>query len=66
MGKYTIAIEETVVSEFEVAAENQEKALNIAREKYNKCEFVLDTAEVQYKQMAIVKPHKENVKWIEF
>ena len=38
MTKYTIAIEETIVKEFEVFADNTAAAMRIAEKKYN--EFV--------------------------
>ena len=66
MKKYTIAIEETVVEEFEVEANNFREALDIASEKYCKGEFVLSPGEVQFKQMAIVKPRCESTEWNEF
>ena len=65
MTKYTIAIEETVVEEFEVIAETEKEALEIAHKKYKNKEFMLEPGEVQYAQMAIVKPYKEELEWIE-
>ncbi len=65
MKKYTIAIEETVVDEFEVIAENEEKAIEIARKKYDEREFILEPGEVQYKHMAVVTPYREKLDWIE-
>lgn len=46
MKKYMIAIEETVVEEFEVEANNFDEALNIAAKKYYDCEFVVSPGEV--------------------
>lgn len=66
MKKYTIAIEETVVEEFEVEANDAEDALCIAEEKYHKGEFVVTPGEVQSKQLAIVSPSGECSEWIEF
>lgn len=63
---YKIAIEETVVEEFEVMANSAEEALEIAEEKYQDGEFVLAPGEVQHKQMAIVEPATETSKWISF
>lgn len=42
MKKYIVAIEETIVQEFELAADNADEALNVAKEKYRNGEFVLD------------------------
>ena len=64
MKKFTIAIEETVVQEFEVWAEDCFEALGIAEEKYNKGEFVLAPREVQFRQMASVED--ESTEWMEF
>ncbi len=64
--KYTIAIEETVVKEFEIEANDLEEALNVADEKYRKGEIVICPGEVQFKQMTIVNPYCEPTEWIEF
>ena len=64
--KFKVAIEETVVGEFEVEADNFAEALEIAEEKYKKGEFVLEPGEVQFKQMAIVEPSNEVTEWKEF
>lgn len=64
MKKFIIAIEETVVQEFEVMAEDSIEALEIAEEKYHKGEFVLEPGEVQFRQMASVGD--EPTEWMEF
>ncbi len=66
MKKYTIAIEETVVEEFEIEANDFEEALDIATEKYHKSEIVLCLGEVQSKQIAVIKPENESTEWIKF
>lgn len=63
---FKIAIEETVVSEFEVIAENADEAMEIAEMNYRKGKFVLEPGEVQFKQMAIVAPENEVSEWTEF
>lgn len=63
MKKFIIAIEETVVQEFEVLAENSREALKIAEQKYRKGEFVLESGEVQFSQIASVGD--EPSEWIE-
>lgn len=64
MKKFIIAIEETVVQEFEVMAEDSIEALEIAEQKYRKGEFVLEPGEVQFRQMASVED--EPTEWMEF
>ena len=41
MKKFTIVIEETLADRFEVEAETEEEALEIAIEKYENAEFIL-------------------------
>lgn len=64
--RYTITIEETVAQDFEVEAETVEKALEIAKEKYNNAEFVLEPGELIHKQIAIKNPLKNEIEWEEF
>jgi hypothetical protein len=64
--KYTITIEETVTKDFEVEANDAEEAYEIAEQKYNSGEFVLDPGECQFKQIAITKPGNECTEWREF
>lgn len=64
--KFTIAIEETVVEEFEVEAQTPERAMQIAEQKYKDGVFVLENGEVQTRQMAIVKPEIAETNWVEF
>lgn len=66
MKKYTVAIEETVVEEFEIEARDSIEALYIAAEKYRKGEIILCPGEVQFKQMAVLKPNYESTEWIKF
>jgi len=66
MTKYTIAIEEIVVEEFEIEANDSGEALDIAAEKYRKGEIVLCPGEVRFKQMAVMKPDCEATEWSEF
>lgn len=66
MKKYIIAIEETVVQEFEIKADTAEKAMEIAEEQYKKGMLVISPGEAQFKQMAIVKPDNEATEWCEF
>lgn len=66
MKKFTIALEETVVEEFEVEANTAEEALCIAQNNYKNGKFVLSPGEVQFKQLSIVRPESEASEWIEF
>lgn len=64
--KFVIAIEETVSEYFEVEAEDAEKAIKTAEEKYKKCEFVLEPGNLVYKQISIVEPADEVSEWLPF
>ena len=63
--KFIIAIEETLVEEFEIIADTAEKAIKIAKEQYTKGNLKLCPGEVQFRQMAIVKPEKDVTEWCE-
>lgn len=64
--KYTITIEETIAKDFEVETNDAEEAYEIAGQKYNSGEFVLDPGECQFKQIAITTPSNEATEWQEF
>lgn len=64
--KYIITIEETVAKDFEVEANDAEGAYEIAEQKYNFGEFVLDPGECQFRQIAITAPSDEATEWKEF
>lgn len=66
MKKYTIVIEETIVEEIEVIAQNEKEALENARQRYKQADFVLEPGELQHVQMMIVKSCKDEDKleWI--
>ena len=66
MNKYTIAIEETVVGEFEITAENETEALKIAEDKYKHGDIVLCSGEVQFKQIAVVPLSCDIMEWHNF
>lgn len=66
MKNYVIAIEETVVQNFEVEANSQEEALRKVETGYKNGHYVLESGEVQAKKMSIVKPEQNATEWIEF
>ena len=66
MSKYIVAIEETLVNEYEIEANDEKDALEIARKKYKECEIVLSPGEVQLKRMGIISPRNQLMKWIKF
>lgn len=66
MTKYTIAIEETIVKEFEVFADNTAAAMRTAEKKYKEGDFILNPGEVQFTQMSVVNPSDETTEWCEF
>lgn len=62
--RFKIAIEETVVQEFEVEAETSEEALDIARKKYRNHEFVVESGECQETLMAVIEPQFQITDWV--
>ena len=66
MKKYTIAIEETVVDQFEIEANDFIEAIDIAKEKYRKGELVVSPGEVQFRQIAVISPSYDCTEWSEF
>ena len=65
MGTYRIAIEETVIDEFLVKANDEEEAIKIAIRKYDAGEFVLEPGTLITKQMAVVDCNSPT-EWFEF
>lgn len=66
MEKYIISIEEMVVHEFEIFAENEESAVEIAEKRYRNKEFMATQGKLSAKQMAILSPGNLVSEWIEF
>lgn len=66
MKNYVIAIEETVVQNFEVEANSREEALRKVEKGYKNGNYVLESAEVQKKRMSVLNADNEFDKWIEF
>ncbi len=51
--KYNVTIEETISKTFEIVAENEKQAKEIAMDKYNSGEFVLAPGELTNKQIQV-------------
>lgn len=66
MIEYTVVIEETIVQEFKIVAKSAEDALKQTEKKYKNEEFILDSGEVQCKQMRVTHPGCEIGEWYEF
>lgn len=66
MKKYTVAIEETIVQEFEIWVQDNDDVIDVAVQKYKAAELVLEPGEPQFRQLAIMKPNDETTEWIEF
>ena len=64
--KYVIAIEKTLVQEFDISANNAEVAFRMAVDYYKNGTSVITQGEVQFKQMAIIAPYNEATDWKEF
>ena len=64
--KYVFAIEESVVQNFTLYANDSEEAFELAEQKYKSGEFILEPGEVTHKQMAIMEPADEVTEWVEF
>jgi hypothetical protein len=65
--KFIITIEEMVTEDFEVFAETEEEAVEIANEKYNSGEFVLEPGNLVSKQMEVHNvTDDEYTDWFEF
>lgn len=64
--KFTVTIEEIVSQDFEVIADDIDEAMEIAEEKYNNGEFVLESGELTYKQMMADDGNGDCTEWTEF
>ena len=65
MELFRIAIEETVVDEFILEADNKDDAIEIAIQKYKEGEFILEPGNLIGKQMAVVD-YTSPTEWFEF
>lgn len=67
MKEFEVVIEEIVSQSFYVKADSLEQAMEIAEEKYNNEEFVLEPGNINNKSMvAIDNETNEMTEWIEF
>lgn len=64
--KYNITIEETVSKTFEVIAENENQAKEMAMNNYNSGKFVLTPGELTYKQIQVCDDNNTLIDWEEF
>ena len=65
MGKYTVVIEEICTNEFELEAPTEAEAIEIAKQKYRHCEFVLEPGALQSAKVAIARTDGSLSKWLE-
>lgn len=63
--KFNIFIEEHIVEEFQVEANNLKEAIKIAKEKYKKGEFVLEPGNLVCKLIS-GENGEEKIEWEEF
>ena len=64
--KYNITIEETVSKTFEIIAENENQAKEIAMNNYYSGKFVLAPGELTHKQIQVCDNDNTLVDWEEF
>jgi hypothetical protein len=65
MELFQIAIEETVIDEFFVEANDKDEAMDIAIRKYKRGEFVLEPGGLIAKHIAVVN-YTSPTEWFEF
>lgn len=66
MGSFFITIEETISKTFEVIAENENQAKEIAVNNYNSGKFVLAPGELTYKEIQVCDDNNTLIDWEEF
>lgn len=66
MSKFYVTIEEAVSKTFEVIADNEEQAKEIAISNYNSAEFVLAPGELTNKQIKVCDDENILTDWEEF
>lgn len=63
---FRVAIEESVVQEFDVFANDTGEAIDSAITKYRAGEFVLKPCLPQFRQIAVSYPSSDTSEWMEF
>lgn len=67
MKKYHVIIEETVSETFEIEAASQEDAVSAAIREYNAGNFVVDSDNVEHRQISVIGDDGElSTEWVEF
>ena len=66
MKKFTIAIEEAYVKEFDVYAENDDEAMMKLENEYYNDKLDLSDMVISNRQMSIIAPDDEAMDWVEF
>ena len=66
MKKFTITIEEIISERFYIEAETAEEAMEIAKQKYQDGDFVLEPGNLIAKQMGVASPEGIMSEWVEF
>jgi len=66
MRKYRVVIEETVSETFEVEATSEEDAVAAAIREYNAGNFVVDSDNVEHRQISVIGDDGELTDWVEF
>ncbi len=64
--KYNVTIEETVSEIFEIEAENEQQAKEIAVNNYKSGELVLALGELTFKQIQVCDEKTTLIEWEEF
>ena len=66
MKKYRVVIEETISEEFEIEATSEKDAVARAIQEYNAGNFVVDSDNVEHRQISVVDDEGEFTNWIAF
>ncbi|MBR3746202.1 MAG: hypothetical protein IKP64_00510 [Selenomonadaceae bacterium] len=66
MKKYRVVIEETISEEFEIEATSEKDAVERAIQEYNAGNFVVDSDNVEHRQISVVDDEGEFTNWIAF
>lgn len=64
--KYEVIVEEMVSDVFEIDADSEEEAISKVINMYKAEDIVLSPGNLEYKQIAIIKPNIEKSNWVKF